>query len=174
MGNLYTHIMLFFIPLICGNICHMFVVKNNWLSKLNTPISIFLFGLNKTYRGAVVLPLITGVIALIDSILFGPFETTSLYDFFVGLGLGMAYILSELPNSFIKRRLGIGNGQQSKKYSFVQVIADKADSLIGVLLFYYCVITISFNAILLLFLVSIIIHIGLSHFLVLIKIKKAF
>lgn len=174
MDNMYTHIMLFFIPLICGNICHMIIVKNNWFNILNIPISIPLFGLNKTFRGIVVLPIITGVIALNNSIFFGPFETTVWYDFFVGLGLGIAYILSELPNSFLKRKLGIASGQQSKRYSLVQTIIDKSDSLIGVLGFYYFVITISFNAILLLFFASMIIHISLSQFLVLIKIKKTF
>ena len=93
--------MLFFVPLICGNICHMIIVKNDWFSVLKTPISKPLFGLNKTFRGVVVLPLITGIIAFTNSIFFGPFETTIWYDFFVGLGLGMAYILAELPNSFL-------------------------------------------------------------------------
>ena len=174
MDNMYTHIMLFFAPLICSNICHMIIVKNDWFSVLKTPISTPLFGLNKTFRGVVVLPIITGFVAFSNSVFFGPFETTIWYDFFVGLGLGMAYILAELPNSFLKRKLGIASGQKSNRYNFVQTIADKADSLIGVLGFYYFAITISFNSILLLFLISMIIHVSLSYFLVLIKIKKAF
>lgn len=174
MSNLNTHIYLFFFPLIIGNIIHMVIVKQNWFKELAFPISKKLFGHNKTYRGAIVLPFITGLIALLSSLFFGPFNLSIAYDAFVGFGLGLAYILAELPNSYIKRRLGIANGEQSKKYKYLQYFADKADSLIGVLVFYFLATDITFKFILLMFLIGIILHVGISQLLVLIKIKSKF
>jgi CDP-diacylglycerol--serine O-phosphatidyltransferase len=152
----------------------MIVVKHNWFKSLAFPISKNRFGDNKTYRGIIALPILTGLLALLISYWFGPFEISLVYDAFVGFGLGLAYILAELPNSNIKRKLGIANGTQSKKYKYVQYFTDKADSLIGVLVFYFLATTISFGAILKLFCIGIVLHIGISQLLVFIKIKKKF
>jgi hypothetical protein len=95
-------------------------------------------------------------------------------DAFVGFGLGLAYILAELPNSYIKRRLGIANGAHSKKYKYLQYFTDKADSLIGVLVFYFLATTVSFETILVLFCIGIVLHISISQLLVYTKIKKKF
>jgi len=174
MNNLNSHIYLFFFPLIIGNVLHMVIVKQNWFQELAFPISKNLFGHNKTYRGAIVLPIITGLMAVLSSLFFGPFELSIAYDTYVGFGLGLAYILAELPNSYIKRRLGIANGEQSKKYKYLQYFADKADSLIGVLVFYFLATDIAFKTIVLMFLLGIIVHVGISQLLVLIKIKRKF
>ena len=64
MNNLNSHIYLFFFPLIIGNVLHMVIVKQNWFQELAFPISKNLFGHNKTYRGAIVLPIITGLMAI--------------------------------------------------------------------------------------------------------------
>ena len=133
MNDLYIHIYLFFLPLILGNVLHMIIVNRNWFNGLAFPISKKLLGNSKTYRGIIVLPILTGLLALISSFWFGPFEMSLAYDAFVGFGLGLAYILAELPNSFVKRRLGLANGEQSKKYKYLQIFTDKSDSLIGVL-----------------------------------------
>lgn len=174
MNNLYNHIYLFFIPLIIGNVSHMVIVKQNWFQDLAYPISKILFGYNKTYRGVIVLPIITGLIAMLSSLLFGPFELSIGYDIYVGLGLGLAYVLAELPNSYIKRRLGIANGEQSNKYKYLQYFTDKADSLIGVLGFYFLVTEVSFTTVVLMFILSMILHVGISQLLVLIRIKRKF
>jgi hypothetical protein len=174
MNNFHIHIYLFFIPLILGNVLHMIIVKLNWFKGLAFPISKKMFGDNKTYRGIIILPILTGLLALLNSFWFGPFTMSLTYDAIVGFGLGLAYILAELPNSYIKRRLGIANGEQSKKYKYLQYFTDKADSLMGVLLFYFLATFITFQTILVLFCLGLILHVGMSQFLVLIKIKKKF
>lgn len=174
MSDYYIHVYLFFIPLVLGNVLHMIVVKRNWCNKLAFPISKNLFGANKTYRGVIVLPILTGFFGLLSSFWFGPFTISVAYDAFVGFGLGLAYILAELPNSFIKRRLGIANGEHSKKYKYLQYVVDKADSLIGVLLFYFLATNISFESVLVLFCIGFIVHISISQLLVVINIKKKF
>ena len=174
MSDLYIHIYLFFLPLVLANVLHMIIVKRNWFIGCAFPISKRMFGTNKTYRGIIVLPILTGLFALLSSFWFGPFEMSLTYDALVGFGLGLAYILAELPNSYIKRRLGIANGEQSKKHKYLQYFTDKADSLIGVLVFYFLATVVSFETILVLFCIGIVVHIGISQFLVLIKIKKKF
>ena len=174
MSDFYTHIYLFFLPLVLGNVLHMIVVKCNWFKSIAFPISRKMFGDTKTYRGVIVLPILTGLFALLSSYYFGSFEISIAYDAFIGFGLGLAYILAELPNSYIKRRLGIANGAQSKKYKYVQYFTDKADSLIGVLTFYFLATNFSFKTILGLFCVGLVIHVSISQLLVVIKIKKKF
>ena len=174
MGDFHIHIYLFFLPLVLGNVLHMIVVKRNWFKGFAFPISKKMFGDNKTYRGIIVLPILTGLLALLSSFWFGPFETSTEYDAFVGFGLGFAYILAELPNSYIKRSLGIANGAQSKKYKYLQYFTDKADSLIGVLGFYFLATLVTFKTVIILFCIGIILHISMSQFLVFIKIKKKF
>jgi hypothetical protein len=174
MSDFYTHIYLFFLPLVLGNVLHMIVVKRNWFKSIAFPISRKMFGDTKTYRGVIVLPILTGLFALLSSYYFGSFEISIAYDAFVGFGLGLAYILAELPNSYIKRRLGIATGAQSKKYKYVQYFTDKADSLIGVLTFYFLATNFSFKTILVLFCVGLVIHVSISQLLVVIKIKKKF
>lgn len=168
------HIFLFFIPLILGNVFHMIIVKFNCFSEIAYPISYKMFGKNKTYRGIIVLPILTGLFALLLSYGFGPFQSSLSDDAFVGFGLGLSYILSELPNSYMKRRLGIANGDQSEKYKYLQYFTDKADSILGVLVFYFIAVGVSFNTVLILFGISMCLHIGMSQLLVLLKIKKTF
>ena len=59
-------------------------------------------------------------------------ENTLTFNMIVGVLLGLAYALFELPNSFVKRRLGITPGKPAtgiKKAIFVFV--DQADSIFG-------------------------------------------
>jgi hypothetical protein len=173
MDNIQTHILLFFLPLIIGNVLHMVIVKKDLFSLLAIPISPKLFGNNKTVRGFVVLPLLTGFVAWVNGLVFGPLTYGHPYDFFVGAGLGMAYMIAELPNSYMKRRMGIQTGETVYKYKTIQVIIDKTDSLFGVLLFYYFAIPVSFRSIVLIFLTAIVIHFSLSYLLVVLKVKKS-
>ena len=86
----------------------------------------------------------------------------------------MAYMLFELPNSYIKRKLGVVSGENSKKYSIVQKLIDKLDSLVGIFIFYYVAMPVTFKMIAVLFTAALIIHISVSYLLVVIKVKKSF
>jgi CDP-diglyceride synthetase len=160
--------------MVLANTLHIIVVKNNWLSAFNIPISAKAFGENKTIRGFFVLPFFSGGLVAIFSYLWGPFMHSFLMDVFIGLGLGICYLLSELPNSYVKRKLGIKNGEHSKKNKGVQMLIDKADSLVGMLLFYYLVTPISLLETFKLFLLTLIISSSVSLLLLVLKLKKSF
>ena len=173
MGGFKIHIYMFIIPGIIGNVLHMIVVNKNLLSFLAKPISVEMFGTNKTFRGFVFLPLAIGTVCLLESFFIGPFSTYYLSDFLIGLSLGLAYMLAELPNSFLKRRLGIAPGESAPNFRFFQLFIDKTDSLTGACIFYYFAMKTSFSVILLLFIISFLLHISISYILVLTKLKKS-
>ncbi|MBQ8966888.1 CDP-archaeol synthase [Ruminococcus sp.] len=62
-------------------------------------------------------------------------ENTLLYNLAIGLLFGFVYVLFELPNSFIKRRLDITPGKTAKGgLGVLFFIIDQIDSLLGVTL----------------------------------------
>lgn len=129
------------IPLIIGGVLHMAVVKTNILSYFKKPIHKSSFGENKTWRGFVVMPLATFPGVLLAQKIEGMADLTTPLVFphsalALSLALGTAYCLAELPNSFMKRRLGIRPGETSGKYKWFFVIIDQMDSVIGCLLAY--------------------------------------
>jgi CDP-diacylglycerol--serine O-phosphatidyltransferase len=151
----------------------MWVVKKNYMSYLNIPISSKLFGANKTWRGFIVLPLLCGLWVVLLAHFSEPIFLQTIDLFLFGIGLGLAYMLAELPNSFIKRRLGIANGEYAKNYKWLQIFVDKADSVLVVLLFYTFVHSLDFNTFWTLFFISISLHFTISYILVALKIKKS-
>lgn len=173
MEGIKTHILLLFLPLVIGNVAHMIIVKKNYIKALSIPISSKLFGTNKTYRGFLVLPVLSGFIAYLNAIIFDSLQIANRYAFFIRIGLGFAYMLFELPNSYLKRKLGIPQGTSSNKYKILQLCIDKIDSLVGVFAFYYFTISVTFDTIIALFIAAFLIHISLSYLLVVLKIKKS-
>src|SRR5665647_2312658 len=101
-----VHFIGLFLPLVISNILHMVVVKKNLLAFLKIPINKVMFGQNKTWRGMIFVPLMN---AFIHYFLNGQEPKLLLY----GAIYGLAYTLSELPNSWVKRRLNIRSGERS-------------------------------------------------------------
>ena len=140
-----TRVFLLSIPLIVGGVLHMIAVKADILSYLKIPIHQRWFGNNKTWRGILVMLLATwpGVILgqqlerVLD--LNAPLLTSE-PSWLLAICLGLGYCLAELPNSFIKRRLGIKEGQTSSRYKMLFIILDQADSAIGCMLAYWLII----------------------------------
>ena len=67
------------------------------------------------------------------------------YNLLAGFLFGLAYMLFELPNSFVKRRLGIPpGGSQGAGAGPVFFVVDQIDSLIGVAAVIYFLADISF------------------------------
>jgi len=62
--DILWHILIIAVPLILSNTLHMVVVKYSLLEDLNIPISIRLFGRNKTYRGFLFLTTVNALIFL--------------------------------------------------------------------------------------------------------------
>lgn len=174
MTNFYIHFLLFLLPMILANSLHVVVIKYNGLPKLVIPISEKAFGKNKTLRGFVVLPFFSGLLVFLFSLLFGPFVDSFLFDTLIGLGLGISYLLSELPNSYVKRRLKINNGEHSEKYKLLQIFVDKSDSLIGMLIFYYLATPVEFITIIELYFIALLLSILTSVVLYSTKLKKSF
>src|SRR5438045_1243626 len=115
-----------FAPLFLGLTFHGLCIKFHWLRVLTHPIDggrkfrgKEIFGGNKTYRGLVAVGLGTplgfgiqtfalhGIDALRNLELF---EYTGMKIVVLGFAVGVAAMLSELPNSFFKRQLQIAPG----------------------------------------------------------------
>ncbi len=141
MDAIFTALVLA-VPLIFSGSLHMLVVSQSWLQFLVKPIHKSWFGANKTWRGVVIMTVLTipGVVLaqwlaqhnkshmLVSLADINPIN--------LGLALGMAYCLAELPNSWLKRKLGIPPGARAEKNAFYYSFMDQADSAIGCSLVY--------------------------------------
>jgi CDP-diglyceride synthetase len=122
------------------------VIKLNLIATLARPLDFGLtvggrrvFGDNKTWRGAVLMSAVSAAIVYVQARLYAlePFRHVSIIDYSrtswiaLGVALGISYSISELPNSFFKRRLGIPPGGVSQRRSSLQYVVDQADSAIG-------------------------------------------
>ena len=103
-----------------------------------------ILGDNKTYIGFIsmilfniVVQIVLGQIKPISNISeFYKYNSNSIgYNIKIGALLGLAYMLCELPNSFIKRRINIVPGKTSKGIlGGLFFIIDQVDSMLGVIL----------------------------------------
>jgi len=136
-------------PAVLAGIAHAVVIKRDLFPWLKRPIDggrsyrgRRLFGANKTWRGPMVMVGVCtlGVLAQTAIDGFEPFESLSALDYrtglalALGLALGLGYSLAELPNSFVKRQLGIRPGELSPRGRPLQYIADQTDSVAGCVL----------------------------------------
>jgi hypothetical protein len=171
MNEISFHSVVLILPLIISNVMHMLIVKHNYFNFLNIPINSRSFGRNKTYRGFVVLLLINGILLYFSNFIF---NTHLSYPFGIGAILGLTYMIFELPNSLIKRRLGIAPGEKHKRFEIGFKLIDKMDSAFGVVLIYWIMGFVDPAMALFLFLISSFTHILFSQLLYLLKIKKSF
>ncbi len=169
MLNLYLFILL---PPVIAGVLHMFVVKANLWAGLSVPIHIKSFGANKTWRGIVVVSLANALATLAVN----PF--TLHYDFatafWLGLVLGVTYMLAELPNSWFKRRRGIKPGRRAEKYPGLYKLLDKVDSAAGLAVASFFLFQLTVWQALLLFAVASAVHALFSALLVAVSVKKSF
>ena len=128
------HIYFLILPVILGGILNMVFVKLPVLKSWQIPIDggkklkdgKRIFGDNKTWKGFFGMIVLTALSAWLF------WHDTFRYSYLCGAWLGFAYVLFELPNSFIKRRIGIQHG---KNGGIIQTFFDQADSVIGCVLF---------------------------------------
>ena len=121
-----------FLPVLGAVVLHAPVLRYDLLKPLKRPISNRLFGSNKTWRGALVMftgvVLATGVVwdLMPDSIQDESWPV-------VGALIGLGTVAGELPNSFLKRRLGIGPGERRLTPGGIALIVyDQADFVPGI------------------------------------------
>ncbi len=130
------------VGLFIAGVLEAFLWKTSLFGIFNKPIQSELFGENKRWRGLLSLPLTTAIavffLQLIEAnlglfpqnfVLFSKFNYLE-----YGLLVGFVFNLSELPNSFVKRRLKIPPGDESSKLFY---FVDHMDSTYGVLLLWY-------------------------------------
>lgn len=141
------------LPITLAGLTHVIAIKKNLLAslagvRLDLGVELRgrpLFGANKTLRGALIMIAASVVwtsavdalqrgLGLDDSIRFvGHAQLGSLA---YGLLLGVAYIVGELPNSLIKRQLGIAPGEPAPGgLARTFWVLDQIDSALAVLLF---------------------------------------
>lgn len=163
MRPLYTALYLA-IPLIVSGVLHMAIVRANLLPALKRPIAARFFGPNKTIRGLVAMPLLTVVGVYLAVLLEAPLgdallvslRQTSLVG--LGLALGVGYALAELPNSYVKRRLGIAAGKLPEKNRFVFAFVDQADSAVGCAVVYALLLHVPVTVLVIVVLIGPVIH----------------
>lgn len=143
-------------PVIFAGVLNMIWCKLPFLLSINKPIdggiilsdNRRLFGDNKTWKGLIgyvvlnaLSSVLWGLIVLNSQVLssynwiYVNNNNTIPFNLVVGILLGVAYALFELPNSFLKRRLDIEPGKTTsgpKRVLFI--ILDQADSLFGCVL----------------------------------------
>lgn len=140
------------LPVTLAGLTHVVALKKNVLPglagiRLDGGLELRgrpLFGANKTLRGALIMigasVVWTSVVdalqrglGLDDSIRFIPY--TQLGSLGYGVLLGLAYIAGELPNSVIKRQLGIAPGEAAPgRLARTFWVLDQVDSALAVLL----------------------------------------
>ena len=183
------------LPLVITNIAHMVLVKRNGWSSLALPIHTRAFGANKTWRGVAFVSLVNAVVfalinypggALLAQLSEGYYDVLPpnlstfhgwediLFKCFIGWIYGMAYVLFELPNSWLKRRMGIAPGAQAQQGSALFTLLDKTDSALGVSLVFCVLRDFSWGDALIFFVAASALHFLFSWILYLRKIKKSF
>lgn len=137
-------------PVVLAGLGHVAVLKTNLLQPLAVPIDGGarwrgrpVFGANKTWRGIAVM---TGLTALATAVLdalarrnrwehaLEVRQSARVNAWVSGAVCGLVYCLSELPNSFMKRRLGILPGARAISGGRIQYVVDQADSVAGCLI----------------------------------------
>jgi CDP-diglyceride synthetase len=143
-------------PIVLGGICNMVFVKSKFLNNLKQPIDRGylcndgqrLFGDNKTWKGFIGMIGLTAMWMWLFEYLAKSFQWANdlsaiNYQSFrfpyngllYGAIWGLAYVLAELPNSYVKRRIGISAGQNATGIiGSLFTVVDQADSVIGCVL----------------------------------------
>ena len=172
----FLEVLILLIPLIFSGVLHMGVVTINILKFLKKPIHTDMFGKNKTYRGFVVMPLLTipGVyLASISERFFKVdigFEHTNII--LLGVLLGLFYCLFELPNSYYKRRKGIAPGKMAKEDVLKHAIIDQADSGFGLIIIYYFLLDVTWVHLSLFLITGTVVHLILNYLLYVLGLRK--
>lgn len=149
IGRIYITMM----PLIFGGILNMLFTKTSIYKNLKSPIDKGvilsdgkrLFGDNKTWIGffsmiffCIISQILWGFVCKIKAVnalndLYRVYDNSVLFNCVSGFIIGFVYMICELPNSFIKRRLNIDSGKTDKGLKgIVFFVIDQIDSLIGV------------------------------------------
>ena len=182
------------LPLIIAGVLNMVWVKGTWASALQKPMDggrklndgKRIFGDNKTWKGFIGMVLFTALTTGVFQAMAISFPTTQelsivpyqnyswpLGGFAIGILWGLAYVLAELPNSFVKRRINIPPGQSSKGIKgFTFVVIDQADSVLGCVLVMPLFSSINVLQAALMVILATAVHLLLNMLLYVVKLRK--
>jgi CDP-2,3-bis-(O-geranylgeranyl)-sn-glycerol synthase len=134
-----------FVPVLGAPVLHAPVLTFDLLKGLKKPLDFGktiggkrVFGDNKTWRGAIVM--LVGVVAAAALLSLWPWywhhlpqEIQDAGPWLYGFLLGLGVVAGELPNSFLKRRMGIAPGTQRKTLGGVLFsVYDQADFVLAI------------------------------------------
>lgn len=139
------------VPIIGAGILHVLILHHRWFPWLTIPVDggleirgKRLFGDHKTIRGFAIMMLGGGLFLWLQSLLahwspaiaeLGFVDYRTISPWIDGMVYGAGYVLGELPNSFAKRRLGIGEGQKGRGPVGALFLAiDQVDGVFGIIL----------------------------------------
>ena len=160
------------LALLCANIVHqMLVIPRAILLSLAIPIDGGLrmhgapiLGLKKTFRGFVTVSILTAFFAPIGTVFVS--SPSALHCMITGLFVGTAYMLGELPNSFIKRRIGIAESMEGSGASGAALrILNHTDSVFAAVLMLYFLEKPSIQDLLIFFIIGSMTHAWINIFL---------
>jgi hypothetical protein len=146
-------------PLLAGGALHALCMKYDWLPTFKRPIDCGytirgqpLFGANKTFRGLLAVGIGTAVALGFQATLLHQFASVrniELFDYgsvngwLLGFLVGVGAMAAELPNSFLKRQLGVGPGQARHGLMGAMLyVVDQVDILLGAWLVFALVLDI--------------------------------
>jgi len=176
------------LPVVLGGLGHVAVLKTNVLRSLAVPIDTGarwrgrrLFGANKTWRGVVLMTGLTALTSGAQATLARRnhwasaqqmLQSARFSAWLTGAICGLTYCLAELPNSFVKRQLGIAPGARASRASRLQYVADQADSVAGCLVALRILYRAAASELLTAFALGLTIHIGIDQLIYAIGIKS--
>lgn len=134
-----------------AGVAHVLWLKSRWAKRLTQPIDggamlrgRRVFGANKMVRGLVAMPIaaaaaFAAIGAMRDA--YPQWLARGLWDLsaggyaLLGFACGLAFMLAELPNSFLKRQLDVAPGAAPRQRWLRPVcfVLDRSDSTLGVL-----------------------------------------
>ena len=176
------------LPVVLGGLGHVAVLKTNVLRSLAVPIDNGarlrgrpVFGENKTWRGIALMTGLTALTSGAQAALARRNRWTSALDvlqsarvnaWLTGALCGLTYCLAELPNSFVKRQLGIAPGARATRASRLQYVVDQADSVAGCLLALRLLYRAAARELITAFALGITVHIGIDQLIYAIGVKS--
>ena len=180
-------------PVIISGILNMLFTKTTIYKKYNFPIDgnktlkdgKRIFGANKTWIGVISMVFFCTLTQVLCGFICKGLNIEYLNYFYnikpnmlennilIGLLLGFAYMICELPNSFIKRRIGIAPGKSGEKlFKILFLIIDQMDSMIGVMLILYMFSDINVIQYFIFVIIGAFTHIFVNYILYILKVRK--
>lgn len=180
------------LPVILGGVFNMLFVKIKVLAFLRIPIDggkslngKRVFGDSKSLLGFIGMVLGTSIAAIICgaflkymrlehyNLIYKNYPNTVYFNLLSGALFGFAYMIFELPNSFIKRRFDIDATTRGRfPANMVTFVYDQIDSMIGVMLVLAIFTGLRFPQYILAVLLGGITHVAVNMILILFKVRK--